>query len=100
MDVSIKDFGDVVIYVGAVAAALGAIAVVMRYVVLRPAQRYIKEQITSRVVAPLDKVKTQMEPNGGSSLKDQMNRVELKVNLISERLDRHLETHTWKESGT
>ncbi|MFI6737433.1 hypothetical protein ACIBI9_31295 [Nonomuraea sp. NPDC050451] len=92
-----KDFGDVVIYLGAVAAALAAIAVVFRFAVLNPWKRWTERLIATRVTAPLDKVHNEVSPNGGGSMKDQVNRIELKVNLISERLDRHLETHTWKD---
>jgi hypothetical protein len=97
MDVSVKDFGDVVIYVGAIAAALAAIAVVFRFAVLRPWQRWTEELVKKQITVPLDKVHNEVSPNGGGSMKDQVNRIELKVNLISERLDRHLETHTWKD---
>lgn len=97
MDISVKDFGDVLIYLGAVSAALAAIGVVFRYTVLRPWQRWTENLVKQRISMPLDKVSNEMSPNGGSSMKDSMNRVELKVNLLSERFDRHLETHKWRE---
>lgn len=96
--ITIKDLSDMLIYLGAVAAALAAIAVVFRFAVFRPWQRWTEELVKKQITVPLDKVHTEMTPNGGGSMKDQLNRVELKVNLISERVDRHLETHQWKEN--
>lgn len=100
MDVTIKDLGDLVLYLGAVAAALGAIGVVFRYVFLRPLQRWIAEQITSKISGPLHTVKSEVTSNGGSSMKDRVGNtnqavkiLDAKVTTLSERFDRHLENH-------
>jgi hypothetical protein len=33
------------------------------------------------------------QPNGGTSVKDQLNRIELQVQKVSDRLDHHIDWH-------
>lgn len=100
MDITIKDLGDVVLYAGALAAALGAIGVLFRYAFLHPLKRWLTEQITQRISVPLHTVKSEVTSNGGSSMKDRVGdtkqavqRLDDKVVTLSERFDRHLENH-------
>lgn len=90
MDISLKDLGDTVLYIGGVAAALTAIGLLMRFVVLKPLVRHIKEQVSP----PLAKVYTEVHTNGGSTMKDQLTSIEKKITILSKRFDEHLENHT------
>jgi hypothetical protein len=93
VNVTLKNLTDFILYAGAVAAALTAIGLVMRYVVLRPLQRWITEQITQRLAKPLDRVQTEMVDTGNGSIKSAVKRTETKVDQLTERFDRHLESH-------
>lgn len=98
--ITIKDFGDALIYIGAVSVALGAIGAVLNYVVVRPLKGWITEQITHRVEMPLDKVQHEVTANGDGrgSVKDQLGRLDAKVTLLSQRFDKHLESHNWHDA--
>lgn len=100
--ITIKDFGDALIYVGAVAIALGAIGGVLNYVVVRPLKRWMADQITQRVAMPLDKVQHEVTANGDGrgSVKDQLGRLDAKVTLLSQRFDKHLESHSWHDKAS
>lgn len=87
--ITVKDLGDFILYAGGVAAALAAIAVVVRFVVLKPLVRHIKEQVS----APLNRVHTEVHTNGGSTMKDQLTSIDKKLTTLSKRLDEHLENH-------
>lgn len=93
MNITLKNLTDFILYAGGVAAALTAIGLVMRYVVLRPLQKWITEQITLRLANPLNQVKTEMTDTGNGSIKSAVKRTETKVDLLTERFDRHLESH-------
>lgn len=89
MTITLEEFFTGVIYAGAVAAALAAIGVVMRFAVLKPLVRHIKEQVS----APLNRVHTEVHTNGGSTMKDQLTSIDKKLTILSKRLDDHLENH-------
>lgn len=100
MDVTVKDLGDLILYLGAVAAAIAAVGVLFRYAFLHPFKRWMTEQITQRISAPLNTVKAEVTNNGGSSMKDgvqdtkkAIQYLDAKVTTLSERFDRHLENH-------
>lgn len=104
MDVSVKDAGDFVIYLGAICLAIGALASVIHFLIIRPLKKWVTELVSSKISQPLDKVKNEVTHNGGSSMKDyvrdtaeQLKQLDLKVNLLAERFDRHLETHSWRK---
>lgn len=88
-----RELGDAVIWLGAVAGALGALAIVARYVIVRPLRAWITEQITHRVAGPLDAVQAEVTPNSGTSMRDQITRIERTVELLSVRLDDHIRLH-------
>lgn len=87
--ITLRDLFDAILYVGGVAAALTAIGLLMRFVVLKPLVRHIKEQVS----APLNRVHTEVHTNGGSTMKDQLTSIDRKLTSLSKRLDEHLENH-------
>ena len=96
MTVTIKNLGDAVIYLGAVAAALAAIGVVARFAVLRPLKSWIREQIQPVMHETRDAanaVQAEVSPNHGHSIKDVVDRTERKVDTLGERFDDHLRNH-------
>lgn len=97
MDITLEALGNGVIYAGAIAVALAAIGAIFRYTVLSPLKRWIHEVITQRVTKPLDSVKHEVVANGDGrgSVKDQIGRIESQIHILTERFDRHLETHRW-----
>ena len=84
-----KDVGDVILYAGGVATALAAIGALLRYLVLRPLQRWITEQVKQ----PVDAVHAEMSPDHGHSLRDAVNRTEAKVDALGQRFEDHLINH-------
>lgn len=58
--VTLRNLGDLIIYAGAVAAAIAAIAIIVRYVAVRPLKTWITEQ-----TRPSRRVLEQLQPNGG-----------------------------------
>lgn len=87
MQIDIKTVGDAVLYLGAVATALIALGVFLRYIVLRPLKRWITEQ----VVSPVMKVKKEMTANSGSSMKDDVTSVRETVDTLTTTLSKHME---------
>lgn len=97
---SVRDVGDLVIYAGAVAGALGAIGVLLRVLVVRPIRARINEQIETHVSRKLTtvgdqvgEVQAEVSPNRGKSMADAVNRTEVKVDHLANRLDSHLIHH-------
>lgn len=82
---------DVIVWLGAVAA--GFVAIVAAMVIL-------KKWLLSDVSKELDQVNVQLHRNGGSSLRDAVDRIEERQSLIAsdvrrvtERLDDHIAFH-------
>ena len=86
---TLKDLGDFLIYIGAVAAALAAVGVLIRFVVLKPLVNYLKEQIQP----PLNKVHDEVNHNHGHSMKDQITSIDKTLSLYTEKFDEHLKNH-------
>lgn len=82
---------DVVIWLGAVAA--GFVAIVAAMVIL-------KKWLLSNVSKDIEQVNAQLHRNGGSSLRDAVDRIEqrqaeigMDVRRVTERLDDHIAFH-------
>jgi HAMP domain-containing protein len=90
---TVRHLGDVLIYLGALAAAVTAIAAALglavRFTVVRPLQTWLREQIK----APVDAVHAEVTPNHGSSLKDAIDRIETTVEQLRRDLRGHIEHH-------
>jgi len=54
--INLHHFGDAIIYMGAIAAALAAIGILLRWVVVRPLKTWISEEIRE----PLSGLRTQI----------------------------------------
>lgn len=78
----VQDLGDGLIYLGMVAGALATIGVVLRFAVVRPLQKWLREQIKPDLTA----VHAEVTPNHGQSLND-------KITRIDDRLTDHLINH-------
>lgn len=82
---------DVIVWLGAVAA--GFVAIVAAMVIL-------KKWLLSDVSKDIEKVNTQLHRNGGSSLRDAVDRIEerqaliaVDVRRVTERVDDHIAFH-------
>ena len=46
-----------------------------------------------RLASEIEEIKKQYKPNGGSSMRDAINRIENKLDLVQSNLDKHLGAH-------
>ena len=46
-----------------------------------------------RLASEIEEIKKQYKPNGGSSMRDAINRIESKLDLVQSNLDKHLGAH-------
>lgn len=79
---TIKDLGEVIIWIGGVAGAIAAICFLIR----------AAWRANRRLVKVADLV-TELSPNSGHSIKDTVHRIERKVDRLDERLADHLTNH-------
>jgi hypothetical protein len=100
---TVRHLGDLVIYLGAIAAALGTIGALLRWGFIKPLKRWLIKEIG----VPLDKarlmavdtnskaaaIEAEVSHNHGSSLKDAVVRTEIAVDTLTLRFDDHLKTH-------
>ncbi|MBO2459367.1 hypothetical protein [Actinomadura violacea] len=91
--IDLRHVGSALIYLGYLAAALTAIGIVMRWVVLRWVMRPLKTWLREQIKAPLEGVHAEMLPNHGGSLRDAVNRIETRQNAMSERFRDHIINH-------
>lgn len=54
--ITVRHLGDLVIYAGAIAAALAALAVVARYVIVQPLKRFIAHTLEEAFSATVHRV--------------------------------------------
>lgn len=85
----LKDIGDFLIYLGAIAAALTAIGVLLRFTVVRPLMNKLKEELIPKT----NVIHAEVTPNHGSSMKDQITRTETKLDALEQRFADHLVNH-------
>lgn len=96
---TVKDLSDFVIYAGAFAAALSAIGYLLYRIAVRPTLRWLKAEIgatreelgATRQTA--EAVHAEMSPNHGSSLRDAVDRAEVKLDSLDGRLAEHIRNH-------
>jgi hypothetical protein len=97
--ITIKDVGNVILYLGGLCLALGAIGVVLRFAVVRPLKSLIDDRIeavqasTKAVQETADQVHAEVSPDHGHSMKDTINRTEIKLDALTQRFEDHLRTH-------
>lgn len=85
----VRTVGDALIYLGYLAAALAAIGVVVRVAVVRPLQKWLREQIKPQ----LAEVHAEVTPNHGGSMKDAVGRIETAQKTLAARFEDHLSNH-------
>lgn len=96
---TIKDLGDLVIYVGAVVAALSAIGYFVYRVGVRPFVRWLRAELgaTRQALGETQEttqaVHAEVTPNHGSSMKDSVERIEVTVARLDQRLTDHITDH-------
>lgn len=83
---TVKEITDFLIYLGSIAIALAAIGVVIRFMVVRPLQNWIREQVGR----PLAKIHDEVTPNGGQSIKDDTQATRSDLDQLKKALDAHL----------
>lgn len=78
-------------YLGGIAAAVTAIVVLVRMVVVRPLLRWLREQLQPQI----DQVRGEVSPDGpdAGSLKETVGRIENRVTELDARLDAHVTNH-------
>lgn len=71
-----------------IAAALAAVSAIYRYALL-PVVRGIRKtvKVASSAVESLQWVESQMKPNGGSSLRDAIDKLVLRTDVLEDRVD-------------
>lgn len=95
----LKQVGDIVLYLGAIAAALAAIGVVVHWAVVRPIKAYLKREflaVNDKADAITDKAQTivtEVTPDSGASIKDTVNRVDVRLEVLERRFSDHLRSH-------
>ena len=50
-------------------------------------------KLVNKITSRLDKLEEQYKPNGGSSMRDAINRIELKVSKLDGKFEQHIEEH-------
>lgn len=103
---TIKDLSDLVIYVGAVAAALSAIGFLIYRVAVRPFIRWLKAELGAtreqldaarqelgETKETAEAVHAEVTPNHGSSMKDAVTRTEAEVRQLRRDLTDHITNH-------
>lgn len=87
----VKELTDWAVYAGTVAGALIALGVVLRYTVLRPVMRYLRESIGTpvRQVAAEIGASAQSEEDG-PTLKDLVIAYGYRLSSLEQRFDDHL----------
>lgn len=74
--VTLRQAGDVLVYLGQLALAMAAVGVVLRFTVIRPFKHWIAEQLREPV-GQIAVLSAEMQPDHGSSLRDAVDRVEV-----------------------
>jgi predicted Holliday junction resolvase-like endonuclease len=67
----------------------GVLLVIFQIVAILYGAIKLMNKITSR----LDKLEEQYRPNGGSSMRDAVNRIELKLSKLDGKFEQHIEEH-------
>jgi hypothetical protein len=89
---TIMDVGNFFIYAGAIATALLAIGALLRFVVVRPLLKKLRAELAP-VQAGMITTVAEVTPDHGGSMKDQVTRTELKIDVLEERFKNHLINH-------
>lgn len=113
MALTVRELGDLLIYLGALATALVGVGALLRWVVVQPMRRWVGQQIQEQVRGPLEqtasevgRITAEVHPNHGSSMRDaidrtekQVDRTEREVCVLAQRFDDHLLNHPGPTGG-
>jgi hypothetical protein len=84
--VTIADLKDWVLTLGAVAAALAAIGIVLRVAVVRPLQNWLRDQ----VAGPVADIHHEVKPDHGGSMREDVTDLRDGVAVLQTTMDAHL----------
>jgi hypothetical protein len=73
------------------ASAWGGILLVLFEIV---ALVYGAIKLVNKITYRLDKLEEQYKPNGGSSMRDAINRIEMSLSKLDGKFEQHVEEHT------
>lgn len=51
-------------------------------------------KLVNKITNRLDKLEAQYQPNGGSSMRDAINRIEINLSKLDGKFEQHVEEHT------
>lgn len=80
---TVKEVGDIVIYVAAILTATGAIILFIQKFLITPMKKVLKEEITDMV----KEIHDQVTPNGGGSLKDDVTLMRQDLEDVKSKLE-------------
>lgn len=87
---TVRDVGNLVVYLGAIAAALTAIGVVFRFAVLRPLRRWAERELRG----PMQAIGTEVGADSqGPTLKDLILNTSWRMTNLERRFDDHMKNH-------
>jgi hypothetical protein len=88
----LKTIGDLFIYLGAIAAALLSIGTLLHFIVVRPMMRKLRAELAP-IHAKTETVVSEVTPDHGRSMKDQIGRTENKLDTLEARFSDHVYNH-------
>lgn len=89
---NIQDVGNLFIYLGALATALLAIGTLLHFVVVKPLMKKLRVELAP-VQTQTQKIHSEVTPDHGASMKDQVTRTEVKIDTLEKRFQDHLVNH-------
>lgn len=89
----VRHVTDAFIYMGAFVGALTALGALLRLVVVKPLKAWIADQVKQ----PVDTVRSEMQPDRGTSMRESILRTETKIDTLFKRFDDHLLVHGRKQ---
>ncbi len=86
---TVQHLGNALIWLGSLASGLIALAVIGRYVIVRPLKRWIAQQLQEHI----QPIAAEVTHDHGASLKDSTVRTEQKVDSLAADLREHINHH-------
>ncbi len=86
INMTIRDTGDLIIWIGAICAAIFAIGAIVHWSIMKPLRAWIVETVAK----PVNEVKDEVKSNAGVSMKDTIDRIEIKVDALDKRFSNHI----------
>lgn len=83
---TVREIGDIIIYIAAFVTAIGAIILFLQRFLITPMKKALKEEITDLV----KEIHDQVTPNGGGSLKDDVTLMRQESIDVRRMLEAHM----------